>query len=232
MWERALQHDRTRNVDMIAREINWSPIAQLELEPACPAPGRSLPLSSPRVAQLNLACSVITRAGELYYLLQRAGAVERAARDIDIFEAKSVPPQTTRAKLRGEFIRGPRRSGAISTVNWVHLKLNDQAQRTVLCKDPFRSVDERVGKLVGWHVIELGHRTRCSDRGSLNGSVSCPWFSGGPPAACGVAGESLRRWIEGAQTRSVHSQVKWSLDFLMVPVPKAIRLTEPHLRHT
>jgi hypothetical protein len=26
--------------------------------------------------------------------------------------------------------------------------LNDQAQRTVLCKDPFRSVDERVEKLI------------------------------------------------------------------------------------
>ena len=34
------------------------------------------------------------------------------------------------------------------TVDWVHLKLNDQAQRTVLCKDPFRSVDERVEKLI------------------------------------------------------------------------------------
>ncbi len=34
------------------------------------------------------------------------------------------------------------------TVDWVHLKLNDQAQRTVLCKDPFRSVDERVERLI------------------------------------------------------------------------------------
>ena len=34
------------------------------------------------------------------------------------------------------------------TVDWVHLKLNDQAQRTVLCKDPFKSVDERVDKLI------------------------------------------------------------------------------------
>jgi proteasome accessory factor A len=33
-------------------------------------------------------------------------------------------------------------------VDWVHLKLNDQAQRTVLCKDPFRSVDERVEQLI------------------------------------------------------------------------------------
>jgi proteasome accessory factor A len=30
----------------------------------------------------------------------------------------------------------------------VHLKLNDQAQRTVLCKDPYRSVDDRVDKLI------------------------------------------------------------------------------------
>ena len=34
------------------------------------------------------------------------------------------------------------------TVDWVHLKLNDQAQRTVLCKDPFRAVDERVERLI------------------------------------------------------------------------------------
>jgi proteasome accessory factor A len=33
-------------------------------------------------------------------------------------------------------------------VDWVHLKLNDQAQRTVLCKDPFLSEDDRVAKLI------------------------------------------------------------------------------------
>ena len=35
-----------------------------------------------------------------------------------------------------------------AVLDWVHLKLNDQAQRTVLCKDPFRSVDERVKRLI------------------------------------------------------------------------------------
>ena len=30
----------------------------------------------------------------------------------------------------------------------MHLKLNDQAQRTVLCKDPFKSRDERVERLI------------------------------------------------------------------------------------
>jgi proteasome accessory factor A len=50
--------------------------------------------------------------------------------------------------LRGEFIRRAKERKRDYTVDWVHLKLNDQAQRTVLCKDPFRSTDERVAKLI------------------------------------------------------------------------------------
>ena len=42
----------------------------------------------------------------------------------------------------------PRSAGRDFTVDWVHLKLNDQAQRTVLCKDPFRAHDERVQRLI------------------------------------------------------------------------------------
>jgi proteasome accessory factor A len=65
-----------------------------------------------------------------------------------IFRAKTVPPQTTRARLRGDFIRRAQERRRDFTVDWVHLKLNDQAQRTVLCKDPFRSHDERVHRLI------------------------------------------------------------------------------------
>jgi proteasome accessory factor A len=145
MWERALGAIETGNLDKIAREIDW--VTKYQLIERYRA-RHDLPLSSPRVAQLDLAYHDVHRGRGLYYLLQRAGAVERAARDIDIFEAKSVPPQTTRAKLRGEFIRRAQEKRRDFTVDWVHLKLNDQAQRTVLCKDPFRSVDERVEKLI------------------------------------------------------------------------------------
>ena len=58
------------------------------------------------------------------------------------------PPQTTRARLRGEFIRKAKERKRDYTVDWVHLKLNDQAQRTVLCKDPFKAQDERVERLI------------------------------------------------------------------------------------
>jgi proteasome accessory factor A len=111
MWERALSAIETGNLDMIAREIDW--VTKYQLIERYWA-RHDLPLSSPRVAQLDLAYHDVHRGRGLYYLLRRAGAVERAARDIDIFEAKSVPPQTTRAKLRGEFIRRAQENGAIS----------------------------------------------------------------------------------------------------------------------
>jgi proteasome accessory factor A len=74
--------------------------------------------------------------------------VERVCDDEAIERAKDIAPQTTRARLRGEFIKRAKERKRDFTVDWVHLKLNDQAQRTVLCKDPFKSHDDRVEKLV------------------------------------------------------------------------------------
>lgn len=54
----------------------------------------------------------------------------------------------TRARLRSEFIKTCRTARRDYTVDWVHLKLNDAAQRTILLKDPFRSEDERVERLL------------------------------------------------------------------------------------
>ncbi|MFI0453903.1 Pup--protein ligase [Actinomadura sp. 6N118] len=145
LWERTLRAVETGNLDLVAREIDWVTKYQL-IERY--RRKYDLPLSSPRVAQLDLAYHDVHRERGLYYLLEKRGSVERVAKDLEIFEAKSVPPQTTRARLRGEFIRKAQEKRRDFTVDWVHLKLNDQAQRTVLCKDPFRSVDERVDKLI------------------------------------------------------------------------------------
>jgi proteasome accessory factor A len=145
LWGRALDAIEKQDLSMIDRDIDWATKYQL-IERY--RGKHDLPLSSPRVAQLDLAYHDISRQRGLYYLLQRKHAVERVVSDLAIFEAKSVPPQTTRAKLRGDFIRRAQEKRRDFTVDWVHLKLNDQAQRTVLCKDPYRSVDERVEKLI------------------------------------------------------------------------------------
>jgi proteasome accessory factor A len=145
LWDRTLRAIDTGDLSLVDREIDWVTKYQL-IERY--RKRDDLPLSSPRVAQLDLAYHDVNRNRGLYYLLERNGAVERATSDLAVFEAKSVPPQTTRAKLRGEFIKRAQEKRRDFTVDWVHLKLNDQAQRTVLCKDPFRSVDDRVDKLI------------------------------------------------------------------------------------
>ena len=107
-----------------------------------------LSLAHPRIAQMDLAYHDVNRKRGLYYLMEQRGLAERMCDETDIETAMNQPPSTTRAKLRGDFIRAAKRKRRDFTVDWVHLKLNDQAQRTVLCKDPFRSTDDRVTKLI------------------------------------------------------------------------------------
>jgi proteasome accessory factor A len=107
-----------------------------------------LPLGDARVQLLDLQYHDISRERSPFYKLQDRGLIERICTDTDIETAVDVPPQTTRARLRGEFIKKAKERKRDYTVDWVHLKLNDQAQRTVLCKDPFKSRDERVEKLI------------------------------------------------------------------------------------
>ncbi|MEO6413657.1 MAG: proteasome accessory factor PafA2 family protein, partial [Pedococcus sp.] len=107
-----------------------------------------LPMEHPRIAQLDLAYHDVNRERGVFYVLQKHGRAARITTDPEVFEAKTVPPQTTRAKLRGDFIKAAQEHRRDFTVDWVHLKLNDQAQRTVLCKDPFAAVDARVDRLI------------------------------------------------------------------------------------
>ncbi len=89
MWERALGAIQAGDLDLIAREIDW--VIKYQLIERYRAT-HDLPLSSPRIAQLDLAYHDVRRGRGQYYLLQRSGAVARVVRDLDIFEAKSVPP--------------------------------------------------------------------------------------------------------------------------------------------
>jgi proteasome accessory factor A len=87
----------------------------------------------------------------LFSVLERKGSVERVANDDDIRHAIVNPPQTTRARLRGAFIKRAKERKRDYTVDWMHLRLNDVAEGTedaVLCWDPFKSEDERVEKLM------------------------------------------------------------------------------------
>lgn len=145
LWGRALKAIEAEDLSLIDREIDWA--IKLRLLGRYMAK-HDLSLNAPRIAQLDLAYHDIARNRGLFSIMERQGLVDRVTRDIDVFAAKSTPPQTTRAKLRGDFVRRAQEKHRDFTVDWVHLKLNDQAQRTVLCKDPFLAVDERVERLI------------------------------------------------------------------------------------
>ena len=144
MWEHCL----TRIEDdplTLDREVDW--VIKYKLLESY-RERHDLALADPRVSLVDLQYHDINRSRSLYYRMQKRGLVERICDDHDIAHAVEHAPQTTRARLRGEFIRKAKEQRRDFTVDWVHLKLNDQAQRTVLCKDPFRSHDERVDKLI------------------------------------------------------------------------------------
>jgi proteasome accessory factor A len=145
LWGRVLAGVESGDLSGVEREIDW--VSKLRLIQRYQAKNE-MALSHPRIAQMDLAYHDVRRNRGLYALLERKGAVDRVSTDLEIFEAKETPPQTTRARLRGEFIRHAQEKRRDFTVDWVHLKLNDQAQRTVLCKDPFRAFDERVDRLI------------------------------------------------------------------------------------
>ncbi|MGL4176771.1 MAG: Pup--protein ligase [Dermatophilaceae bacterium] len=145
LWDRTLTAVETGDLALVGTEIDWVIKYRLLDEYSS---RHGLPLDHPRLAQIDLAYHDIDRHRGLFYLLQRRGRVARVVSDPEVFEAKVHPPQTTRARLRGDFIRAAQEHRRDFTVDWVHLKLNDQAQRTVLCKDPFLAEDPRVDRLI------------------------------------------------------------------------------------
>ena len=145
LWERVLIAIETENYSLINKDIDWA-IKKNLLENYMEKHG--LDLTSPRIAQLDLMYHDITQSRGLFYLLERKGMANRISTDDQVLDAKTIPPQTTRAKLRGDFILAAQAKNKDISVDWVHLKMNDQTQRTVLCKDPFLNVDERVDRLI------------------------------------------------------------------------------------
>ncbi|GAB3555047.1 Pup--protein ligase [Arthrobacter tumbae] len=145
LWERTLDAVETGDHTLVDREIDWAikkKLVDRYME------RNNLDLDAARIAQLDLTYHDISRSRGLFFMLQARGETARVLDDVDIKAAVDIPPQTTRARLRGEFVRRAKEANRDFTVDWVHLKLNDRAQQTILCKDPFAAEDERVSALL------------------------------------------------------------------------------------
>ncbi|MGO4385373.1 Pup--protein ligase [Specibacter sp. RAF43] len=145
LWERTLDAIETQNYAGIDTEIDWA--IKRKLIDAYSA-RHDVDMGSAAVAQIDLRYHDISPGRGLFNLLERRGEAARVTTAEAVAEAVETAPATTRARLRGNFVRAARDAGRDYTVDWVHLKLNDRSHQTILCKDPFLNQDERVDELI------------------------------------------------------------------------------------
>jgi len=145
LWSRAWSCVESGDLQPIETEIDWVIKYRLltrYLE------SHALDWDSPRIAQLDLAFHDINPRRGVFPVLERRGLAATVVPESAIVEAVSCPPQTTRARLRGEFIARALESGRDFTVDWGQLKINDAPGHVVAIADPFIAVDERVERLI------------------------------------------------------------------------------------
>jgi proteasome accessory factor A len=130
---------------LLHRRLDW--VAKLQLIDAY-RERHDVALEDPRVAMLDLSYHDLAPETGLYHLLLRQGRMDRLVDDATIERARTEPPSRTRAALRGRFVAAARASGRDFTVDWVQLKVNEFASRTVLCQDPLVWEDARVDELI------------------------------------------------------------------------------------
>ena len=144
LWREVIEQYRSDPM-LLSDRVDW--IAKLQIIER--EQERShIALSDPKIALIDLLYHDTNVDKGLYYRRQARGHYTRMVSDEDIKEATTTPPATTRAHMRGTFIKAAKEWRRDYTVDWVHLKLNDEMQRTVLLKDPFKCTDDRFKKLI------------------------------------------------------------------------------------
>jgi proteasome accessory factor A len=108
---------------------------------------RGLELDAPRAGLLDLQYHDVGSDRGVYPLLVRRGEVDTLVRKEVVERATLHPPQTTRARLRGDFVRRANLRGWEYQVDWAYVRTLTPTSETILCPDPFLAHDERVDRL-------------------------------------------------------------------------------------
>ncbi|MBI1928329.1 proteasome accessory factor PafA2 family protein, partial [Candidatus Poribacteria bacterium] len=133
-WESVLERldDDPMQLD---REVDWVIKKRLIDE----AQNRSgYPLNHPRLLEIE---SSYHRLGEesVFAALVRDGKVERLTTDGEVDHAVNHPPETTRAKFRGRFVKMANERRILCGVNWNYIQLYEPYQRLFLSTDPLQA---------------------------------------------------------------------------------------------
>ncbi|MCQ9677459.1 Pup--protein ligase [Corynebacterium sp. BF-R-2] len=147
LWQRMLTAIESQDFSGVDREIDWV-IKRSLLERYRARLGGEW--AHPKLAQIDLTYHDIRPGRGLFSVLEQRGMVKRWIDDATIEAAVDNPPQTTRAKLRGEFLAAARQLDAAVTVDWTRMKVNRPEPMTEEFSDPFVSEDQRLDGLLDY----------------------------------------------------------------------------------
>src|SRR5699024_5726417 len=101
LWERTLKAFEAQDLALVETEIDWV-LKWRTLQRYADRSGLSL--TDPRMQQLDLAWHDIHPQRGLFNIVSRRGGASTVVDAGRIATAGHTPPQTTRAKLRGDFV--------------------------------------------------------------------------------------------------------------------------------
>lgn len=145
LWKRSLEALESGDFTQVDMEIDWM-IKRKFMNSY--KDKHQLNDNDSRMIMLDISYHNIRKDRGLFYILENSGMAKTLVTSNDVNNAMINPPKSTRAALRGRFIKVAQEKKRDFTVDWVNLKINDQQQSSIACKDPFKNVDERVDKLI------------------------------------------------------------------------------------
>ncbi|WP_122821002.1 Pup--protein ligase [Varibaculum vaginae] len=150
LWERMLRCFQKEDFQAVNTEIDWV-IKKNLLEQT--AKRHQLSMNSAAISRLDLAYHDISAAG-LAPALRQAGMMRKLLTCEEIATAKTYPPRTTRANMRGMILREAERLRRDVSVDWLHVRIDKSIMPTVMLGDPFANEGEILDKL----LVELQER--------------------------------------------------------------------------
>ena len=145
LWRRSLDALESQDYSLVDMEIDW--MIKKKFMNSYKEKHQLNDMDS-RLILLDISYHNIRKDRGLFYILEKSGMAKTLITNNDVNSAMENPPETTRAALRGRFIKVAQEKKRDFTVDWVNLKINDQQQSSIACKDPFKNIDERVDKLI------------------------------------------------------------------------------------
>ena len=145
LWRRSLDALESEDYSLVDMELDW--MIKRKFMNSYKVKHQLNDMDS-RLILLDISYHNIRKDRGLFYILEKSGMAKTLITNNDVNSAMENPPETTRAALRGRFIKVAQEKKRDFTVDWVNLKINDQQQSSIACKDPFKNIDERVDKLI------------------------------------------------------------------------------------